>query len=134
MSGTNFKLNGTIGQPIIHTTQSATIINAQGFWTGYQQRIVKVEDGVNKNLNQVDLFPNPIREIATLRMDLDRDQEFRIEVINNLGIKTLLHEKYRANEGESTLQLSLVDLHSGMYFLNVYNHEFAKVIPFLKTN
>lgn len=75
-------------------------------------------DDVQLPESAVRLFPNPVKDIATLAFNLDQQSsEVEVKVIDMAG-RTLLQRNYEDIKSEST-ELQVKDLPNGQYFIRV---------------
>ncbi|MDQ3142323.1 MAG: T9SS type A sorting domain-containing protein [Bacteroidota bacterium] len=134
MSSNNINLVGTVGQTVINNTSSSSIKDAQGFWYGYQRKLINSVATKSVSLNNLSLFPNPVSSNANLKFNLKENSELSINIINLLGIevKSIATGNYSA--GEYSMHFDMDDLSDGLYLLFIYSKGIKIKLPFLKVN
>ena len=70
-------------------------------------------------LNNVMLFPNPVYDQATLRINLAKSNDLDIDIFDLSG--TLVHHetRYKASSGENVISIDTRNFHSGTYLVKV---------------
>ncbi|MEN8928210.1 MAG: T9SS type A sorting domain-containing protein, partial [Flavobacteriales bacterium] len=71
-------------------------------------------------LTGVSIFPNPMTNQATIELDLKKDAEVNVSVINAVG--ALVHQvasKQSVSQGNTQFKFSKNNLSSGVYFVNI---------------
>jgi hypothetical protein len=74
---------------------------------------------VNTNLQTntfINLFPNPVFDIANIGIQSDRTENYTVEILDSRG-RTVLLETFKTSEGYNTLQLNVQNLANGLYHL-----------------
>lgn len=132
--GINFATGSGGGTFTLSGTDTIYYVSSSQASIGYKGRIAVsvlagVKDPLNLRIQELNVFPNPGKETATLTFYLPRPGTVEIAVINAIGkkakniaiIKTL-------PDGEQSIQLDLHGLPQGMYFVEVsYNsHKYVK--------
>jgi hypothetical protein len=64
-----------------------------------------------------DLYPNPVSEQATLRLELLRDSEVSVEITNLAGQTMQIVQLGQLSEGNHTHTLDMSQMAAGMYFI-----------------
>lgn len=71
------------------------------------------------HLQQVSLFPNPVKDEATLLLSLESAQSVTIYVYDLLGKQAVPVLEKNMQAGENTAQINTSDLKNGVYFIEV---------------
>lgn len=107
----------------------------RGIWTSTD--LVSVNDNddnwgfdSNEELNMVNVYPNPVVNVANIELDLSYDAVVNVSIytINGTLIKI---EKIGATAGKSVHQLKTADLPNGTYFATVQSGESVKKAKFV---
>lgn len=119
MTSASFLLNGTVGQPVIGLTTSATFSHGIGFWypTDRGTGGVEVVPGYTAGGNTLHQnFPNPFKGATTIRFTLARRENITLKVFNIPGqeLATLAQGAYEAGDHEVVLNDEQIS--SGTYF------------------
>jgi plastocyanin len=88
-----------------------------------------LRDPLTSKISDINLFPNPGKETATLSFYLPKPGIVEVNMFNAIGKKTkTLTLNKNLTEGEHSLQLDLGGLPQGMYFVEITfsNHKFVK--------
>ena len=118
---------------------TVTVIDANGC-TGTSTGYVAVDDSSNQGIskintieavNNVNLYPNPVKEIATIEYKLIKNSNVTISIIDYTGkvIKTTSLNSYKGN---NTVTLNTSTLNSGIYFAKIVSNKTVKTIKFIK--
>lgn len=78
------------------------------------------------NDSKILMYPNPTYENINLGIEIERAQNFQIEILNELG-QTIHLEKAFFYDGFNNLEIQTRKYIPGIYFINVYN-ELGKII------
>ena len=73
--------------------------------------------------SNVSVYPNPIRERATLKLDVTQDSHLKIELINMLGRKVYQKAETALQEGMYSMELSFENITKGIYILNIKDNK-----------
>lgn len=94
-------------------------------------KILKINQNTgakNQSIGNVNIYPNPSKEITNISFDVFQDSDIEIFVINNVGkiISRLNKRKY--DLGNQKIELQTYALNDGMYFVKVVcnNNVFVK--------
>lgn len=71
--------------------------------------------------NNAVLFPNPVQNMATLRVDLQTNENVTIRVYNNIG-QEVLPTQNLSGMGEKEIRFDTSSLVSGAYYLNMHDN------------
>lgn len=84
---------------------------------GYASARLATESGTMKpSLHQTSIYPNPITDLLSLKLNAEFDMEVKLELADVLG-KTVIATAIR--EGETNYQLYVGDLNEGVYFVHL---------------
>jgi hypothetical protein len=114
----------TIGECLISTENSATLILTQGF----QQPIVVVEpNSINKALDfNISVFPNPVQEHVILKVEVSNGLHYLL-----YDIKGALIERNQLHSAETEIDFS--QLGPSTYILKIFkNTEAARTFKIIK--
>ncbi|PEN13783.1 hypothetical protein CRI94_06860 [Longibacter salinarum] len=77
--------------------------------------------------------PNPVRDRATLTLEVKKQQEVRAELFNVLGQRVrVLHDGAINPGSEQTISVNSADLASGIYFVRVKGETFSETRKFVR--
>jgi len=117
-SNSDFKVSNTVGETVIATGTSATLILTQGFQQPGEETIgiEDIETGLSVNV-----YPNPVKGIVNLELDAPNAMEIDIQVLNFNG--TLISQPVQKQKvfGYSTHEINFSNLAPGNYFLRLQN-------------
>jgi hypothetical protein len=77
-------------------------------------------------------YPNPVREEATLKFRLDKQENVSFEVVNTLGQSTKVLDQKRYEQGDHSVTLALSGLETGAYFLLIKTNSGVSSVKFIK--
>jgi len=77
---------------------------------------------VNSGINIMSLYPNPIINSTTLKINSNSNEHVTISIYSIEG-KRVFQEKYRLNKGSQEISLNLENLTSGSYMLALMDEE-----------
>ena len=84
------------------------------FWT----QPGSIREGGGLSINNLDIYPNPTRDIFNIRFNSDEQQDLRIRILSVVGAE--VYSEDRDNFiGEYTKQVSLDNYGKGIYFLEI---------------
>jgi hypothetical protein len=66
------------------------------------------------------VFPNPVRDRATLRLPEGLEGQVTVEVLDGIG-QVMQRSEFNASTGMRTSELDLASLPAGTYFMSVRN-------------
>ncbi len=107
-------ISGFLMGGVVDNAQTSTIEEAQA--NGLSSTIDVTFDAA------VQVFPNPISDIANIVLDLETPQNVSIQVIDAMG-KTVAQRNYGTVEGKRIFTFDGTNYHSGVYYLRIYNGE-----------
>lgn len=91
-----------------------------------------IHNAINENLLNVQLYPNPVANIATLKFELTKPENVRISLYNLLGSKVKTFTKNSFPSGKFQLSYNFNDVPSGIYYLNIEVGTNLKTIKIIK--
>jgi hypothetical protein len=117
MTGTDFSIVGTVGQPTIGLVSNANNTAHIGFWYAQRQQSGVDETAIARTGGNAleQNYPNPFKESTTIRFDLVKRSDVTLKVFNTAGqeITTLAAGQYEAGPHEVVLRGEEVP--SGVY-------------------
>ena len=79
-------------------------------------------------LTSVNIFPNPMTNKATIELDVSKDSEVSIYLLNTIGeIVQQVLNKQSVSQGNSKFEINKNDLSKGIYFVNIEVNGIRKV-------
>jgi len=130
-SNSQFRIAGTVGQPVIGIANNGTNNLASGFWSLPINLITSVEEipsaVVPKEFRLDQNFPNPFNPSTTIQFALPKSSEVTLKIYDILGreVGALVEEKMKA--GEYKIVFDASELASGVYFYRIVAQDFVKV-------
>ena len=87
----------------------------------------------NSALTELSVYPNPVKNSATLRFNLIKPEKLNIEVINSIG-KSLgnINDNYNQGENEISLDSFITNLSNGIYFVKITSSNYIISKRFVK--
>ncbi|HHT02958.1 MAG TPA: Omp28-related outer membrane protein, partial [Bacteroidales bacterium] len=104
------------GKTLVVSDGKFTTSQTKGF--GYGDYIGIEEVLVEKNVS-VNVYPNPVRDIANLEISLNSSSDAAIQVVDMLGRNIIDLGTKSMKAGQNTIQLNTSNLNNGMYFVKV---------------
>lgn len=83
----------------------------------------------DERIGQVSLFPVPVHDQLNVRLTGGEGQTFQFLLRNNTG-QIIYKADYR--DGEDKVTISMAEMPSGLYYLEVQGNNYKKVVRFLK--
>ena len=87
--------------------------------SSYCSVITDINSTFEKPKIQVDLFPNPITDISTIKINNSNNEEFTLQIFNLAGIKI----KEIINVNSNIIMLSTKDFSNGFYLFRLFNNK-----------
>jgi len=122
-SNSNFRIAGTLGQPIIGTISSNDNIQQAGFWYTTFDIITSV-DPIEDDLLPTEFrleqnYPNPFNPSTTIQFAVPKASQVTIKIYDVLGrrVATLVDEKYQPGTYKVTFEAD--ELASGVYIYRI---------------
>ena len=84
------------------------------------------------SIEKASIFPNPVKRIATIDLDLKESGHTTFEVFNGLGQRVYWDDKGNLSEGNYKFDLQTTNFGTGLYFLKIKSGEKQKVLKFIK--
>ena len=72
----------------------------------------------DKSLISFDVFPNPVKDIATIKINSVKTFNSKVVIYNALGL-TVYEKDLSINEGKNKIDINVETLPSGIYFANI---------------
>ena len=106
---------GTIG------TSWATIFSQEEQYTLGAERLY------NEKLSDLNVYPNPSRDVFNVSFEVKQAEDLRLEVVNVLG-EIILEENIENFEGSYVNSIDLSSQSNGIYLLKIYTHNTISTI------
>ncbi len=122
-SNSQFRIVGTVGQPVIGIAKNGTNHLASGFWSLPINLITSVEEipsaVVPREFRLDQNFPNPFNPSTTIQFALPKNADVTVKLFDLLGreVATLVDEEFAP--GEYKLLFEAGELASGVYFYRI---------------
>ncbi len=117
--------NGLQGSGGYRITDSNGDVMAEGKSFGFQSshgfsatRTVSVHEDIS-GLNTLALYPNPASDLMQVDLDFKEAMEVTISIVDESGNTVRQWSPTRYGQGQQTVQVDVVDLVPGMYFVRV---------------
>jgi len=129
IANNNFRLQGTVGQPLIGLVGSASESLNAGFWYLTEGLLLSVEQTSNDVplAYRVDQnYPNPFNPTTTIEFALPENSNVTLKLFDILGrnIATLVDDKLQP--GVYKVVLDTKNLSSGVYFYRLWADKFVQ--------
>jgi hypothetical protein len=129
VAGSNYAVNGTLGQIDYGKLSGANNIYFAGFWRG-AYHLTPVEELLFDLPSVYELYqnyPNPFNPSTIIKYDLPAASNVKINVYNLLGQKvTSLQDDFKP-AGRYSISFNAAHLSSGIYFYTIEAEGFKKV-------
>jgi hypothetical protein len=86
----------------------------KGLWNDYNIGIKDITGGIE----QMQIFPNPAQNMATVRVNSICSKPYIISVFNTMG-QVILTQKGELGYGDNDIQLNINNLSAGVYLVNI---------------
>ena len=86
------------------------------------EKLMSIEDASNTVVTDLDIYPNPSRNIFNISFKTQVKKELEIRVVNTLGERVFIESKYQFI-GEYTKQINLAWYPKAIYFLEIETDE-----------
>lgn len=97
-------------------------------------KIVLVKDAKNYGLSISNLFPNPVKNIATLHINSNQKNDIEITILNEVG-NIVKQFKSTIISGDNFIQIKTSNLSTGNYFINIIGEDKKQAFSnFIKIN
>ena len=122
-SNSQFRIAGTVGQPVIGIAKNGTNNLASGFWSlpiNLITRVAELPSAVVPWEFRLDQnFPNPFNPSTTIQFALPKNADVTVKLFDLLGreVATLVDEEFAS--GEYKLLFEAGELASGVYFYRI---------------
>lgn len=129
VSGNNFSISSTLGQPLIGKTESGNISKKIGFWYETEEIVTAIEHVVKdipSDYRLLQNYPNPFNPSTQIRFAIPEQAHVHLSVYNMLGqqVTTLVNENRCAGRYEVSFDAS--SLSSGLYLYRLQAGDFVK--------
>lgn len=118
ISGSNFKINSTVGQTFIGKSEGGNFKKQVGFWKPYQilTPVEELKDIIPKEYKLEQNYPNPFNPSTTISYQIPEESNVILKVYDIIGreLKTLVNEVKDAGIYKTNFNAS--NLASGIYF------------------
>ena len=118
---------------VYNTGQVYAATHGRGFFTS--KSYLSIEDRDNSKadlLSSIKLYPNPVENIVTFEYELHKSSTVELKVFDISGRLIRNYNLGTKNAGEQKEDLSLIDLPSGAYILQVLSNEKTRTKKFIK--
>ena len=122
-SNGQMQIVGTVGQPIVGSSNNGTNNSSGGFWSLPLEIITNVENipsaVVPKEFKLDQNFPNPFNPSTTIQFSVPSQSEVKLTLFDMLGreVATLVDNEYSA--GEYKVLFEATELSTGTYFYRI---------------
>jgi hypothetical protein len=116
----------TVGEPVIGTVQSETLVLTQGF----QQPLLEEPNSfvlLDHQKTWFTLFPNPAEEEVSLRLEAMPSLSMALEIMDMLG-RLHIQQPVPLNGQEVTVRINISTLPAGLYFLQLGDTESGQTL------
>jgi len=86
---------------------------------------------INSKTSVVLLYPNPVKESATLMMSVDKKERIIYSISDNAG-RVLRSEKVNLTAGSNTINIKVNELAAGVYTLTIQGDQTKERVQFVK--
>lgn len=78
---------------------------------------------IENNISSVNVYPNPVKDIANLEINLNSSSDATIQVLDMLGRNVIDLGRKSMKAGQNTIELNTSNLNNGMYFVKVITND-----------
>lgn len=75
---------------------------------------------VNHTVSKISVYPNPVKENATVIFDLDNKSDINYEVTDITGKQIIMKDAGICHEGKNSINIDCTGLNEGFYFVKLY--------------
>ncbi len=118
--GTNEMLSFSVGETVIETVLSGTIVLTQGFQQSDDANDLSVTHIDENDIVNFKVYPNPSTGFVFLEFDSESDIQFLISIIDVQG-RSIIEERNIQTNTNSLIEFDLSDFNDGNYFLMLKN-------------
>lgn len=102
----------------------ATLASSNGKFGAGEKKDIKLVsvvglNDIENNISSFDVYPNPVKDIATLDINLNSSSVGTVQVIDMLGRNVIDLGTKSMKAGQNSIQLNTSKLNNGMYFIKV---------------
>lgn len=117
-SSSSFQVSSTVGEAVVGTATSTTLILNQGFQQPDEESL-SIED--HESGLSINAYPNPVKGIVTLELDAPNSMELSVQVLDFKGNTLATPLQKLKVQGTFTREIDFSNLASGNYFLLLTN-------------
>ena len=120
VSGSSFDpaMSGAGAQTITYTYSDANSCSQSATQTIYVDACTATGISAPEQVSGIKVYPNPANSIVTVELGMSSSGNVAIRIMNALG-QAVLSESKMLSTGNSKLELSLEQLDSGIYFVEI---------------
>ncbi len=120
-SNANMSLSYTVGEPVIETKSTSSLVLTQGFQQSRTDTVVGIaEQGVDMRIKA---YPNPTPDVVVLELNTEEQRNLRLDVYDVQGKKQAIPEQELSVNGRMKKELDFGDLAAGNYFIRLRSKE-----------
>lgn len=137
-SNEDFRISGTLGQPLVGQSQNTSKTLYFGFWYQTIEIATNIEQLQDETLPQMfrlnQNYPNPFNPVTTISFELPTQVSVTLSVYNLLGRKVATLVDKELGAGRYTVAFEASGLASGVYFYRLEAGQFvnARKLTLLK--
>lgn len=112
------------GSYTIIDNDSTVIVSSNGKYNSGEKKDIKLVSSiglndVENNISSINVYPNPVKDIATLDITLSESSNATIQVVDLMG-RTVIDLGIKSfKAGQSSIELNTTNLSNGMYFVKI---------------
>jgi hypothetical protein len=129
ISGSNYQINGTLGQSFIGNISSSQNINLIGFWYTAEGFVTDIQEGQNPLPTEYFLaqnYPNPFNPSTKITYSIQERSNVSIKVFDLLGSEVEELVKGEIEAGTYDINFNASNLPSGIYFYRLQAGDFVQ--------
>lgn len=132
-TATGISLSFTVGEAVIETTTSGSIILTQGFQQPDAEPVGIEIPEVGLSINA---FPNPTGNMVVIEMESTENLKVLVQLLDVVGQQLMNPINHTAADGKTFLEIDLSRFAAGNYFLKLSgeNNTWIKTIQVQKIN
>ncbi len=118
--GTNDKLSFSVGETVIETVISGTIVLTQGFQQSDNAKDPSVTHIDEKDIINFKVYPNPSTDFVFLELNSEANINFLVSIIDVQG-RIIIEERKIQTSTNSLIEFDLSEFKEGNYFIRLTN-------------
>ncbi|MEZ5195892.1 MAG: T9SS type A sorting domain-containing protein [Bacteroidales bacterium] len=132
-STSDLKVSSTVGEAVVGSGTSSTIILTQGFQQPDEESL-SIED--HETGLSINAYPNPVKGIVSLELDAPNAMELSLQVLDFYGSPLATPLQNLKVQGTLTQEIDFSSFAAGSYFLLLTNKKgsLQQTIKILKVN